>query len=103
MSYETMRKHLAETAPEVGREIDPLVAAVTVDDGRNVTAAALDTLGARMAKLRGDLPAGYFPPEKLLRAIEAARKANPDGVVIFSSGNLTVEKLWPALETAFKR
>jgi uncharacterized lipoprotein YddW (UPF0748 family) len=103
LSYEAMRKHLAETAPDVGREIDGLVAAVTVDDGRTVTAGALDTLGARMSKLRGDLPPGYFPPEKLMRAIEAARKANPDGIVIFSSGNLTIEKLWPTLETAFKR
>ena len=102
-SYETMRKRLAETAPAVEREISPLVAAVTTNDGRGATAAAITDLGARMSKLRGDLPPGYFSPEKLLRAIEAARKANPNGIVIFSSGNLTIEKLWPALEMAFKR
>ena len=102
-SYELMRSRLADTAPEVEREIAALVAVVVANDGRDANAAALDNLGARMSKLRGDLPAGYFSPEKLLRAIEAARKAKPDGIVIFSSGNLTIEKLWPALETAFKR
>jgi uncharacterized lipoprotein YddW (UPF0748 family) len=102
-SYEVMRKRLGETAPQVEREIGALVAAVTVNDGRNAAPAALENLGARMSKLRGDLPPGYFAAEKLLRAIEAARKANPDGIAIFSSGNLTIEKLWPALETAFKR
>jgi uncharacterized lipoprotein YddW (UPF0748 family) len=102
-SYDGMRTRLANIAPEVECEIGALVAAVTTNDGREATPAALTNLGARMAKLRSDLPAGYFAGEKLLRAIEAARKANPDGIVIFSSGNLTIEKLWPALETAFKR
>ena len=44
-----------------------------------------------------------MPPEKLTRAIEAARKANPDGIAIFAAGSLNREKLWPALEAAFKR
>jgi len=54
-------------------------------------------------RLRNDLPPGYFPPEKLTKAIEAARKAHPDGIVIFAAGNLTIEKLWPTLEAAFQR
>ncbi len=102
-SFETMRRHLAEVAPDVEREIGALVTTVTVNDGRDATPAALDNLTNRISKFRGDLPPGYFPPTKLLRSIEAARKANPDGIVIFSSGNLTIEKLWPALESAFKR
>jgi len=60
-------------------------------------------LTARMSKLRSDLPPGYFQPEKLLRAIEAGRKAKPDGIAIFAAGNLNIEKLWPTLEVAFKR
>jgi uncharacterized lipoprotein YddW (UPF0748 family) len=102
-SYETMRKRLAETAPPVEREIGALVAAVSEGDGRNATPAALESLGTRIAKLRTDLPPGYFPAKKLQLAIDAARKAKPDGIVIFASGNLTIEKLWPALEAAFKR
>ncbi len=75
---------------------------MTTDEGRAATPAAIDRLADALSRLRNDLPPGYFPPEKLLRAIEAARKAKPDGIVIFSAGNLTIEKLWPALEAAFK-
>jgi uncharacterized lipoprotein YddW (UPF0748 family) len=102
-SFDTMKPHLAQVAPEVEREIAVMVDAVVANEGRATTNATLDSLAARMSKLRSDLPAGYFQPEKLLRAIEAGRKAKPDGIVIFAAGNLTIEKLWPTLETAFKR
>lgn len=101
-SYAAIRARLGKLAPEREREINALVLAVTADDGRAATPAAIDRLADAMSRLRNDLPPGYFPPEKLLRAIEAARKAKPDGIVIFAAGNLTIEKLWPALETAFK-
>ncbi len=39
-----------------------------------------------------------YPPEKLTRAIEAARAAKPDGIVIFSAGTLSRQNLWPQLE-----
>lgn len=45
---------------------------------------------------------GSYPPEKLARAIEAARKAKPDGIILFAAGPLTRQKLWPALESVFK-
>lgn len=102
-SFEATRAHLAEVAPGVEKEIATLVDAVAANDGRGATNAAIDSLLARMSRFRSDLPAGFFPPEKLLRSIEAARKANPQGIAIFAAGNLNIEKLWPALETAFKR
>ena len=102
-AYESMRGRLADVAPQRARELGTLVNAVTANDGRNATTAALDNLGKGIAQLRADLPPGFLPPEKLTRAIEAARKARPDGIVIFAAGSLTREKLWPALETAFKR
>ena len=101
-NYALMRGRLAQTASEREREIGALITTVTANDGRDATPAALNDLAARMLKLRADLPSGYLPPEKLLRAIDAARKANPDGIAIFSASNLTIEKLWPALEAAFK-
>lgn len=102
-SFAAMRPHLAEVAPNVEKEIGMLVAEVVANEGRGATAASLDKLATRMAALRSDLPPGYFQPEKLLKSVEAARKARPDGIVIFAAGNLNVEKLWPALETAFRR
>lgn len=101
-SYAAIGARLGKLAPEREREINALVLAVTADAGRAATPAAIDRLADAMSRLRNDLPPGYFPAEKLLRAIEAARKAKPDGIVIFAAGNLTIEKLWPALETAFK-
>jgi hypothetical protein len=103
LSYATMQARLASLAPERERELGALVATVTRDEGRDATPAAVDQLEKAMLRLRNDLPPGFFPPEKLTRAIDAARKAHPDGIVIFAAGNLTIEKLWPALESAFKQ
>ena len=102
-SYEVLRVRLAQFAPEREREIGLLVAAVVKDGGPSTSAESIDQLAAALVKLRSDLPPGFCPPEKLTKAIEAARQAKPDGIVIFSAGNLTIEKLWPTLEAAFKR
>jgi uncharacterized lipoprotein YddW (UPF0748 family) len=101
-SYEPLRERLAKFAPEREKEISFLISpgdkslAVPPPD-------EIDKLGAALLQLRRDLPEGFCPPEKLVRAIEAARRAKPDGIAIFSAGNLTIEKLWPALEATFKR
>ncbi|HEV8366607.1 MAG TPA: putative glycoside hydrolase [Pyrinomonadaceae bacterium] len=102
-SYEALGERLAQFAPEREREIGLLVAPVVADGARTFTPDAIDKLVAALLQLRRDLPAGFCPPEKLTRSIEAARKAKPNGIVIFSAGNLTIEKLWPTLEAAFKR
>jgi len=31
---------------------------------------------------RADLPPGFFPPQKLAQAIDAARRAHPEGIAI---------------------
>ncbi len=102
-TYEALRKRLAQFAPERERELGLLVADVGADGSRTATPEAIDKLAAALLQLRRDLPPGFCPPEKLTRAIEAARRAKPNGIVIFSAGNLTIEKLWSTLETAFKR
>lgn len=43
-----------------------------------------------------------FPEAKLSRAIDAARKADPDGIVLFSAGSITRQNLWPAVAAAFQ-
>lgn len=101
--YEALRVRLAQFAPERERQIGSLVTPVIAAGGRTATPETIDKLAVALAQLRRDLPPGFCPPEKLTKAIEAARRANPDGLVIFSAGNLTIEKLWPTLETAFKR
>ena len=99
-AYNLLRIRLAQFAPEREKEIGLLVAAVVDGTG---TPEAIDKLVAALLRLRRDLPPGFCPPEKLIRALQAARQAKPDGIAIFSAGNLTIEKLWPTLETAFKR
>lgn len=101
-AYETTRERLAQFAPEREREIGSLINAVSVNDGRDATPAQLDELAKKIAAFRADLPKGFMPPEKLKLSIAAARKANPDGIVIFAGGSLTREKLWQVLEEEFK-
>jgi len=43
-----------------------------------------------------------YPPEKLARAIEAARRAEPEGIAIFCAATLTSQKLWDTMAAAFK-
>jgi uncharacterized lipoprotein YddW (UPF0748 family) len=43
-----------------------------------------------------------YPPIKLVHAIEAARAAKPDGIVIFSAGSLKSQGLWTQLEDVFQ-
>lgn len=43
-----------------------------------------------------------YPAAKLVRAIEAARAAKPEGIVIFSAGTLKAQGLWPQLEAIFE-
>jgi uncharacterized lipoprotein YddW (UPF0748 family) len=97
--YESLRPRLAKIAPDRERELSRAVAAIMAD----ATAAAIDELLKLITQLRNDPPPGYLPAEKLTRSIEAARKAKPDGIVIFAAGSLKREKLWPTLEAAFKQ
>jgi len=48
-----------------------------------------------------DPPSGFFPEEKLLKTIETIQKAGAKGVVIFSAGIISRNKIWPVLEKAF--
>lgn len=102
-AYDVISARLNQVAPQRDREFRALVSAVTANGGRGATNEALDRLANAILGLRLDLPPGYMPPEKLIRSIEAARKANPDGIAIFAAGSLDREKLWPALGAAFKR
>jgi uncharacterized lipoprotein YddW (UPF0748 family) len=100
-AFEKMDKRLREVAPERERALREQVSAVTANEGRGATPESLDRLAKGINDLRLDLPPGFLPPEKLIRSIEAARKARPDGIAIFAAGSLTREKLWTALEKAF--
>jgi hypothetical protein len=97
-AYEALRPRLEKIAPDRERELSRAVAALKAD----ATAAAIDELLKLVTQFRSDPPPGYLPAEKLTRSIEAARRAKPDGIVIFVAGSLRREKLWPALEAAFK-
>jgi len=101
-AYQAIRERLAQLVPEREREIGALVKTITANDGRDATPAALDDLAKRIAALQNEWPSAFFPPEKLTRAIEAARKARPDGIVIFAASSVRGTGLWPALEEAFR-
>jgi len=101
-AYETTRQRLAQFAPESEREIGSLVNAISANEGRRAMPAQLDELAKKIAAFRNDLPKGFMTPDKLRLSIEAARKAKPQGIIIFAGGSLTREKLWHVLEEEFK-
>jgi hypothetical protein len=99
-AHDHLQKRLSSLDPNRGKALATLVAAVgKADDAR--APAVLDELAKSVAALRADLPAGFCPPEKLALAIEAARRAHPDGIAVFAASSITREKLWPGFEKAF--
>jgi uncharacterized lipoprotein YddW (UPF0748 family) len=93
---------LSDLDPDRAKRLAALVsAAVKADEGR--ASAALDEVAKSLAALRADLPPGFCKPQKLVQAIDAARRAHPEGIAIFAAGSMTRENLWPALEKALGR
>lgn len=101
-AHQTLQTRLAPLAADRAKALSAAVTAVTTTSQEGQE-AAIATASKAIAALRADLPAGFCPPGKLIAAIDAARRARPDGIAIFAAGSLTREKLWPALEKAFAR
>lgn len=99
-AHAELQKRLAPLAPDRAGQLRTAVEAVQRAPAEGLSAAAAAASKA-LAAIRADLPPGFCPPEKLIAAIEAARRAKPNGIVIFAASSLTREKLWPALEAAF--
>jgi hypothetical protein len=60
-----------------------------------------DEMAAAITSLLADPPPGFFPEEKLIRAIDTVRKSGGPGVMVFSASHLSRNKLWAGLEKAF--
>lgn len=58
-------------------------------------------LAAEVTALLADPPPGFFPEEKLIRAIEAVRQSGGQGIMVFAASHLSRKKLWGGLEKAF--
>jgi uncharacterized lipoprotein YddW (UPF0748 family) len=95
-SFEQIRTRLAPLAPERARLLEGRLKAA----GSNPS--SVEGVAADIRVVRNDPPLGFFPPEKLTRAIAAARRGSPDGIAVFAAGSLTREKLWSALTEAFR-
>ena len=54
-------------------------------------------------RLVGDPPPGFFPPERLLEAIRAARRNGADGIVFFAGGSIQHTHLWEAVKEGFEQ
>jgi hypothetical protein len=97
-----LQKRLGPLAPEPAAKLQALTGNVERAAPEQLS-AAVNELSTALATVRADLPPGFCPPDKLARAIEAARRAKPDGIAIFAASSLKREKLWPALEKALNR
>jgi hypothetical protein len=60
-----------------------------------------EAMAEELTRFLADPPAGFFPENKLIRAVETVRQANGMGVMIFAASHLTRKKLWGAVEKAF--
>lgn len=101
-AHDQLQKRLAPLAPDASKQLLDLMRVVEASTPEQLS-TAVNNLSAALARVRADLPPGFCPPEKLARAIDAARRARPDGIAIFAASSLTREKLWPALEKAFAK
>jgi uncharacterized lipoprotein YddW (UPF0748 family) len=60
-------------------------------------------LAAKLDAFLANPPAGYYPPEKLLKVLDRVRAQDVEGVVVFSTSGLKSLGLWPALGEFFGR
>jgi len=60
-------------------------------------------LAARLSAFQAHPPAGYYPPERLLKTLEVVRAQDVEGVVVFSAAGLTSAHLWDALGRFFSQ
>lgn len=95
--HRVLDRALRPVSADRSKEIAQLVEAALAPGAER---ASVEPLDKALAELRLRPPAGFYPPEKLTRAIAAAQRGKPDGIAIFSAGTLTREHLWPALEAA---
>jgi uncharacterized lipoprotein YddW (UPF0748 family) len=92
---ETNLAYLARFSP---REAEALSGKFkSFEDGK----LAGSEMAAGIIALLTDPPTGFFPEEKLVRAIEAVRKSGGPGIMVFSASHLSRNKLWGGLEKAF--
>ncbi len=63
--------------------------------------AAGSDLAAEITALLADPPPGFFPEEKLIRAIETVRESGGRGIMVFAASHLSRNKLWNSLRRAF--
>ena len=102
-AHDHLQARLYNLDPDRAKLLALLVSAVGKADDEGRAPTALDELAKSLAALRADLPPGFCPPQKLAQAIDAARRAHPEGIAVFAASSLTREKLWPALEKALGR
>jgi len=93
-----IRSHLARVAPGWEEKIKSYLSRI---EESHFEPEAVDSLRTWLQRLKGDPPPGYYPEEKLIRAIEAVRRGGAEGIVIFASSHVEGKKLWGALEKAF--
>lgn len=98
--FALIRDHLKTVAPALESEM----AADIETLGAKVEEGVVKRLDKNLEKLLGkDAPAGYYPEEKLIKAIEAIRKGGGEGIVIFCGSYITDRNQWGALEKAFSK
>ena len=95
-SYQQIKKNLSNSAPSLEVKISSLVKKISEKDLTSVI-----PLLNEIDTLRKNPPPGFYPGEKLKKAIEAVRRGGVEGVVIFAASHIENKKLWSTLEEAF--
>lgn len=92
-SFDAVAARLRDAAPDLHASIASHLRAPKADPD----------LAARIDAFVAAPPSGYYPPEKLLKTLEAVRAQDVEGVVVFSTAGLTSARLWEALGAFFGR
>jgi uncharacterized lipoprotein YddW (UPF0748 family) len=92
--------HLKTVAPALESEIAADIETLSAKVDKDVLKRLDKSLERLLTK---DAPAGYYPEEKLIKAVEAIRKGGGEGIVIFCGSYITDRKQWGALEKAFSK
>ena len=102
-AFDKVAPRLRAYAPDLHGALEAyLKAPKGPEPGESPTAPGEELVG-KLDAFFANVPAGYYPPERITKTLERVRAQGIEGVVIFSAGGITSARLWEAVGEFFGR
>jgi hypothetical protein len=102
-AFDKVAPRLRTYAPALRGAIEAYLKEPKGPESRELPTARGEELAGKLDAFFANVPAGYYPPERITKTLELVRAQEVEGVVIFSAGGITSARLWGAVGEFFGR